>query len=150
MNSELAARGKSMRWVKQQLRAQLGGGGRPPSHELMATGAGPRGTGGEGTADNTGGEDTADATGFDGAVARGASVTAVSPDGGFVWACGGEDASDAWISRPDVRAVLHLRAAGRSSFHYRNSGPAFVMLWPFLSTKVRSREGEAPIYNGGG
>jgi hypothetical protein len=160
MESELDARGKSMRWAKQQLRGRLSGDCRPPSHEGVASGAAPHGTGTEGTAAITGEEGTADSTdgekgttaptGFDGSGGAVTSVAAaVSADGGFVWACGGEAASDAWISRPDVRAALHLCEDGRSSFHYRNSGPASVMLWPFLSTKVRTGVGGAFFKQGG-
>lgn len=151
MASDLAARGKSMRWAKQQLRAQLGGPGLPPKPEREA----PHGTGGGVPADETGGAGRLDEAGGNGLVdepdgtggagpadeadVTGAAFLPAAADGGFTWACGGEAASDAWIERPDVRAALHLREAGRSSFSYRTSGPASVTLWPFLSTKVNGQ-----------
>ena len=64
--------------------------------------------------------------------------------GGYEWSCGGMDATSAWITRPDVRAALHLRAAASgSAFSYRDSGPASITLWPSLATRLR-----VLIYNG--
>ena len=64
--------------------------------------------------------------------------------GGYEWSCGGMDATSAWITRPDVRAALHLRAAASgSAFGYRDSGPASITLWPSLATRLR-----VLIYNG--
>ena len=72
------------------------------------------------------------------------STAGVGMSGGYEWSCGGMDATSAWITRPDVRAALHLRAAASgSAFGYRDSGPASITLWPSLATRLR-----VLIYNG--
>ncbi|KAL3931733.1 MAG: hypothetical protein SGPRY_001002, partial [Prymnesium sp.] len=64
-------------------------------------------------------------------------------DGGYTWACGGEDATSKWLLRPDVRAALHLGSPAESSFKYTTSGPASITLYPHLITRLR-----VLIYNG--
>jgi serine carboxypeptidase-like clade I len=70
-------------------------------------------------------------------------VGAVSPSGGYPWACGGNDATKAYLSRADVMKVLHLQPAGQSTFKYHSSGPASITLHPELAKKLR-----VLIYNG--
>jgi hypothetical protein len=72
------------------------------------------------------------------------TTAAVGMTGGYEWSCGGMDVTTAWITTPQVRAALHLRAAASGSdFGYRNSGPASVTLWPTLAKRLR-----VLIYNG--
>ena len=101
--SRLKKEGKSMRWLKDHLRARL------------STGTS--------------------------ALVEGSSEPAQT--GGFDWSCGGMDATEKWITTPEVRAALHLPSSSGSTFQYRSSGPASVTLWPFLATKIRCL-----VYNG--
>ena len=72
------------------------------------------------------------------------TTVGVGMTGGYEWSCGGMDATSAWITTPQVRAALHLRAAASgSAFGYRNSGPASITLWPTLAKRLR-----VLIYNG--
>ena len=72
------------------------------------------------------------------------TTAAVDMTGGYEWSCGGMDATSAWITTPQVRAALHLRAAASgSAFSYRTSGPASITLWPTLAKRLR-----VLIYNG--
>ena len=67
-----------------------------------------------------------------------AEEAAINKTGGFPWSCGGESATRTYLTRPDVKKALHLRDAGKSSFHYRHGGggyPSFS-IWPFLASKL--------------
>ena len=117
--------GKSMRWLKKALRAQMlpGAAPNPELDELQTlVSAGHRPAAATATVD-----------------ARGE----VGFTGGYVWSCGGMGATSKWITSDETRAALHLKTPGRSRFGYSTSGPASVTLWPFLATRLR-----VLIYNG--
>jgi carboxypeptidase C (cathepsin A) len=56
-------------------------------------------------------------------------------NGGFDWNCNGD--IDAWIKQPEVMKALHLEGESGSGFRYTQSGPASIMLYPELVTKLR-------------
>jgi len=62
-------------------------------------------------------------------------------NGGFDWNCIGDVGS--WIKSPEVLKALHLEGESGSRFGYTQSGPASIMLYPELATKLRIL-----IYNG--
>jgi len=56
-------------------------------------------------------------------------------NGGFDWNCNGD--IEAWIKQPEVMKALHLEGESGSGFRYTSSGPASIMLYPELVTKLR-------------
>merc|ERR1719321_1555577 len=62
-------------------------------------------------------------------------------NGGFDWNCIGDVGT--WIEEPEVLKALHLEGESGSRFRYTQSGPASIMLYPELATKLRIL-----IYNG--
>jgi len=64
-------------------------------------------------------------------------------DGGYVWSCGGIQATASWILQEDVKQALHLKEPDRSKFSYIRSGPASITLYPYLIKRLRIL-----IYNG--
>jgi len=56
-------------------------------------------------------------------------------NGGFDWNCNGD--IDSWIKQPEVMKALHLEGESGSGFRYTSSGPASIMLYPELVTKLR-------------
>lgn len=63
-------------------------------------------------------------------------------NGGYPWDCSSDTALDAYSTRADVKAALHLKGPG-SGFKYKSSGPASQLLWPHLVQHMR-----VLIYNG--
>ncbi|KAJ8599355.1 hypothetical protein CTAYLR_005367 [Chrysophaeum taylorii] len=61
---------------------------------------------------------------------------------GYPWNCESDPALDAYFTRADVQAALHLTAPG-SGFRYDQSGPASITLYPELLKHMR-----VLIYNG--
>jgi len=61
--------------------------------------------------------------------------------GGFDWFCNGD--LPKFFKDPEVQKALHLDGEKGSGFHYATSGPASIVLYPELVTKLRLL-----IYNG--
>lgn len=61
--------------------------------------------------------------------------------GGYDWFCNGD--LRGFFNEPEVKKALHLEGETGSRFNYASSGPASIVLYPELVTKLRLL-----IYNG--
>jgi carboxypeptidase C (cathepsin A) len=118
----LQAQGKSMRWLKNKLRARFNEGvrGRVSTSVAESNAAFASALGLEQPLDEVG-----------------------NLGGGYAWACNGIDALGSYLERADVQAALHVSGVFKGQFNYDTSGPASITLYPDIVKQIR-----VLIYNG--